>query len=110
MLGLGDDRKICRDRQSRRLCKSRPHAARARYHGGLRSAQERECEGTGFRPHGGDALGRTRPHGSITILALRDAREWANDCTMSSAPPPVQTADAPPELNPRLDRAALTRE
>ncbi|HMI98168.1 MAG TPA: 2OG-Fe(II) oxygenase family protein [Micropepsaceae bacterium] len=29
---------------------------------------------------------------------------------MSSAPPSVQAADAPPELNPRLDRAALAKE
>src|SRR5258706_12062646 len=29
---------------------------------------------------------------------------------MSSAPPSVHTADAPPELNPRLDRAALARD
>ena len=29
---------------------------------------------------------------------------------MSSAPPSVQTADVPLELNPRLDRAALARE
>ena len=29
---------------------------------------------------------------------------------MSSAPPSVQTADALPELNPRLDRAALAQE
>src|SRR5712675_1281394 len=71
MLGLGDHRKIRRDRQSRRLCQSRSHAARPRYHGGLWSAEEREREGTRLNPHGGDALGRARPDASVTLRARR---------------------------------------
>jgi len=41
---------------------------------------------------------------------LRGAQEWANDCAHEQRTPFHPAADAPPELNPRLDRAALARE
>ena len=39
VLGLGDDRDICRHHQQCRLCLADPHAARPRHPGGLRPAQ-----------------------------------------------------------------------
>src|SRR6267142_5933338 len=103
MFGLGENRKIRRGRQSRRLCQPCPHATRPRHHGGLRSAEKRERERARLVPYGGAALGRARPNAGVIILALRGVQEWANDWPMSSAPPFVQAADALPELNPRLD-------
>src|ERR1041385_1565799 len=71
MLGLGTDRKVRRDRQSRGLCLAGAHAARARHHGGVRPAQEREREAARQRAGGGgkarrDAFCRTCPHAVLS--------------------------------------------
>src|SRR6478609_1586550 len=52
MFRLGADRKVRRDRQSRRLCLAGAHPARPGHYGGLRPAQERERERARFGPHG----------------------------------------------------------
>src|SRR3569833_2117143 len=70
MLGLGADRKVCRDRQPRRLCLAGKDAAGARHHGGLRPAQERERERTSQRTDGArdrrDSIGPTGAHAAMT--------------------------------------------
>ena len=52
VLGLGTDREVLAGRVRRRLCLAGSHAARARYSGGLRSAQERDRKTLRARTHG----------------------------------------------------------
>ena len=57
------DRRLQRHRLQRRLCQPRAHAARARHHGGLRPAEERERAQEQGRARGGrpGRLGFCRP-------------------------------------------------
>src|SRR5579872_2510986 len=66
MLGLGTDRDVRRNRQSRRLRLARTHAARPRHHGGMRPTQERERQAARQRAPRRDALRRT---GANAVLA-----------------------------------------
>ena len=95
MFGLGDDRALLRHRLQRRLRQPRAHAARPRYSGGLRPAQERDGEAArqGADDAGGEPGGRAglsaltnkacAPSGSSRRPSPRDRcgrRSPARDC------------------------------